>query len=244
MAENLLTSEWYRTKKGVQGVVSNYYAHSIMFPELSLGQVLSNRVEQLKSLYDVVLASEKRFYNKFAITRGYNPKEALMILQERVKEWNASGAQKLISNDAHSTVINILVNPDYRSLTLEELNNIVNDLFQPGGGLYVENQEITTEKVIEIINEELGELELSKFRINDQSLYWIEVKDGQIEIKGNIDANRKSRLKKALQSIIDKKFAGSSKKAPKVVGGDAERNAELLREIILKDIHKQRKKKR
>jgi hypothetical protein len=100
-----------------------------MFPELSLGQVLSNRIEQLKSLYDVVLASEKRFYNKFAITRGYEPKEALAILQEKVKEWNASGAQKLISNDAHSTVIDILVSPDYRSLTLEELNNIVNDLF-------------------------------------------------------------------------------------------------------------------
>ena len=237
MAENLLTSEWYRTKKGVQGVVSNYYAHSIMFPELSLGQVLSNRIEQLKSLYEVVLASEKRFYNKFAITRGYEPKDALAILQERVAQWNASGAQKLISADAHSTVIDILVNRSYKSLTLDELNSIVNELFQPGGGLYTENQEITTEKVIEILNEELGELELSKFRVNDKSLYWIEVKDGQIEIKGNIDANRKSRLKKALQSIIDKKFAGSKKKGPKVVGGDSERNAALLREILLKDIH-------
>jgi hypothetical protein len=184
----------------------------------------------------VVLASEKRFYNKFAITKGHEPREALAILQERVREWNLSGAQKLISADAHTTVINILTDKRYHSLSLDELNSIVNDLFQPGGGLYDENQEITTEKVIKILNEELEELELSKFRINDKSLYWIEVKNGQIEIKGNIDANRKSRLKKALQNIVDKKLAGTKKKAPKIVGGDSERNAALLREILLAGI--------
>ena len=242
MAENLLGTDWYRTEKGVQEVISNYYSRSINFQDISLSSILSNRINQLKELYRVVFDSEKRFYNTFSITRGFEPKEALKILQEKVIAWNKSGTQNLISSDAHQTVINILTNPNYRSLTLEELNDIINELFQPSGELYDTNEELTVEMVLDILNRELEDLELSKFRSSssknitnsgDKSLYWITITDGKIKIDGSIDANRKSRIKKAIQNLIDKKGATTTLSNKKVIGGDSERNIDMLRQVIL-----------
>jgi hypothetical protein len=55
-----------------------------------------------------------------------------------------------------------------------------------------------------------------------------------VNISGKIDPNRKSRIKKAIQKILDKSNMATT---PKIVGGDAPRNAILLRNAILPKIN-------
>ena len=234
MAENL-----YSTKAGVQKVIKNYYDNTIAFGDIKLQDILSTRIEQLKQLYDVVYSQELKFYNKFAITRGLEPKTALKVLQDKVADWNESGANFLVSNDAHQMVLDILLNKDYKTISMGEVSQIATELFSEGGPLYNENQEITFDRFKEVINAELEELGLAKIQkgtVNKKSgeqLYWIRFENGEIILEGkNMDPSRKKRIKKAVQSLIDKHMK-KSKKTPKVDGGDSERNAALLREIIL-----------
>jgi hypothetical protein len=89
--------------------------------------------------------------------------------------------------------------------------------------LYTENQENALDYVLEEINKALEELELSKFKktstgFGEDQTYWIELKDGKVNINGKIDANRKSRIKKAIQKILDKNNIAPT---TKIVGGDA-----------------------
>jgi hypothetical protein len=136
----------------------------------------------------------------------------------------------------------ILINPKYRSITISEINDVMNDLLAPGGFLNQENQEVSEELVLQALNEELSELGLSKIRSGktkkgNEELYWIRVINGKVEIDGkNIGPDRKGRIKKALQNAIDKLYANSKKKGPNITKGDAERNAEMLREVLLPKI--------
>lgn len=90
------------------------------YKEIVSAEFFDERINQLEDLRDMLIHSETAFFQKIGINTN-DMKDALRQLQEKIDEWNNSGAASMILGDVNKVILEIL--KLYDGIDLEELVN-------------------------------------------------------------------------------------------------------------------------
>lgn len=242
-----MTQHWFERMKGIQEKIKEYQSNSFLKAEPMLQDILEQRLVQLRMLRDQIMTKEKNFFGSLNVTARFkdDPKLALSVLNAKVREWNQSGAQQMIANNSIQTVLDILTNKGYRSLSIEELDYIVEDFVNNEESFSVDAINDITGRLMEELNNALVEDAQSgnkktvqklskKSRAGQDYIYFtITQKEGKwdISINSSLKPELKSRLKRAFKLLIEQ--YGKSTAA----FSDAKRNANLVQQVILNKVN-------
>lgn len=241
-----MADNWYTQMSGIEEKINDFQSTGLIDTNVYLSDVLSTRLNQLKLLREVIIQKEKEFYNSLSLTAPYQnePAKAIEVLNGEIKKWNSSGAEVMISNKSVQTVLEILTNKDYRRITTQEINQLIQDLFVSEQETFNEvSQEVISAKLTEVLNEVLrsaGQATLPKTQRDRKTphvYFKIEQNNGKtkIEINSNLDSTKKAQLKKAVRLLVEE-LDQQNKTNKAEIFSDSLRNALLIQNVILSKI--------